>query len=733
MSKRARELLILILTTLILPLAVLGLGLWQQQRAPAHETETLAERQRIAAVLVDFEAATRSATPGEIPWRAQIRKDGRVYVGAPAVEVVRGELSRLDRAILISKVRRHLPPVVIVCAALVFALSLLMLVTSISLGWAGRRSRAALERGFDLVRRALPLALGMQVVLTAIGVVAAIAFEIAPLIELDDPGTNEFKLLALAVAVMAFSLWTAGKAVFNLRNTLAHFQPNPLEISGRSISPAQAPGLWRWIDGLADRLGALGPDQIVVGLTRGFFVTSGPKLLSPGGERLEGRTLYLPLPYLPLLRQDEAEAIIGHELGHFTGGDTEYSLRFLPIYAGVNRSLAAMVLAGRGRDGSDGLITRPAVELGLFAMERFDRAVLHWSRLREFAADEAGARITSAEAAGRALLRTSAVEARIGETLAEAFQHPETAPADLIAATLDHARDYGLDDPSEFREERQPHPTDTHPPTHQRLAALGVTLTPALLADVMSAPAAGALVRTSALFAAPDQLYRDLTGDFVESAREAHRAHRVSLETAAGAVSSDEVVVRDSGGAAGWFITPAGLLLGAMAIGAKLQEPQFPEGANLIAGVTGAIALLIIFYGVKLLIRGEKPFVTLRPQTIALDGVDRPLRWAEIERVGYYVVGPATKTQGLRFSVFLKPDAPLPGRAKGARRAKIKHKQNMIEIGSMRFRNLTALEFVELIDQYRVAETARTLLGQQSGVSSATEVAQHISGNGPRG
>lgn len=709
MSKRAREIVILILTTLILPVLVLGLAVWQQQRAPAHAMETSAQRERVAAALADLETITRSAAPGEFPWRAQFRKDGRLYAGPLAVDAARGELSRLDRAILISGIRSHLPSVVIACAAVVFVLSLLMLVVAMSLGWAGRKSRDVLVRGFDLVRRALPPMLGAQVVLTAVGVVAAIAFEIEPLVEPDDPSVNEFKLVAIAVVVMGVSLWTAGKAVVNLRKTLAHFQPDPLEIRGRSLSRAQAPGLWRWVDGLADRMGALRPDQIVVGLTGGFFVTSGPKWLSPGGERFDGRTLYLPLPYLPLLRLDETEAILGHELAHFTGGDIDYSLRFLPIYAGVNRSLAAMDKAGGARDGSGGVITRPAIALGLFVMERFDRAVMHWSRLREFAADKAGADITSAEAAGRALLRTSAVEARIGETLAQAFRHPDTAPADLIAATLDHAREQGLDDPSGLSEKRQPHPTDTHPPTHQRLAALSVRFTQALRADVLSAPTAEALVWTSALFAAPDQMYRDLTDDFVTAAREAHRAHRESLETIAGAVADDEVVVRDSGGAAGWFITAAGVLLGAMAVGAKLLE-----GADLIAGVTGVIALAIIFLGVKLLIRGEKPFVTLRPRTIILDGVDRPLCWAEIDRVEYYVVGPAHKTRGLRLTVYLKPDAPLPGRAKGARRANIKRTKNKVEIGSMRFRNLTALAFIQLIDKYRAAEHARTLLEPQN-------------------
>ncbi|MFD2022059.1 M48 family metalloprotease [Pseudocitrobacter faecalis] len=48
------------------------------------------------------------------------------------------------------------------------------------------------------------------------------------------------------------------------------------------------------------------------------------------GERLTGNTLYLPLTYLSLLNEAEIAAVVGHELGHFTGEDTQYSLRFAP-------------------------------------------------------------------------------------------------------------------------------------------------------------------------------------------------------------------------------------------------------------------------------------------------------------------------------------------------------------------------------------------------------------------
>ncbi|MFD0937248.1 M48 family metalloprotease, partial [Methylobacterium trifolii] len=187
----------------------------------------------------------------------------------------------------------------------------------------------------------------------------------------------------------------AGATVLGLRRALSAFEPDPLSIFGRVVSPAEAPGLWRLTEGLAERLGALKPEAVVVGLTGGFFVSAGPAVVEPGGAPLTGRILYLPLPYLALLRGDEVAAIIGHELAHYAGGDTVYSQRFLPIYAGVGRSLDAVA---EGHAGSFGLLG-PSLRLGVFVMENFHLAVRHWSRTREFAADAAGAGPASVDAA----------------------------------------------------------------------------------------------------------------------------------------------------------------------------------------------------------------------------------------------------------------------------------------------------------------------------------------------
>jgi hypothetical protein len=173
------------------------------------------------------------------------------------------------------------------------------------------------------------------------------------------------------------------------------------------------------------------------------------------------------------------------------------------------------------------------------------------------------------------------------------------------------------------------------------------------------------------------------------------------------------VVVQDSTRGGGWALLVGGLLFVAITIGIKLWETQLPSEVASLVLVTGGIALVFVIVGLALLARGEKPFVTLHPDTIVLDGVDRPLFWSEIEEVGYQVVGGAN-ANGLRFSVVLTADAPLPGQAKGARRAKISRKKRRIEIASKRLRNkMTAQAFADLVERYRVADHARMLLAQQ--------------------
>jgi Zn-dependent protease with chaperone function len=704
--RRKRAIFSLLLTTVLLPLGFLGLGLWEQQRGASDQDALEWQRFQIARAVSALE--TRLSKPrGEMDFGAQFRRNGQTYAGPIALTQAREELERADTALSLATYRRYLPPVVMTCAATAAGLSFATLLAAVLLGRFGRRSRDALVRGFSLARRMLPLLLSAQVILFATAFVAVGTFEASAILENGGLTAGGAKLLGIAAVAIGATLWSAARAILHLRRAVELFTPDPLPIMGRSISPEEAPGLWRLLKDLATRLGALQPDHVVVGLTGGFFVASGPKILEPGGQALSGRTLYLPLPFLPLLREDEVAAIIGHELAHFSGGDTEYSLRFLPIYVGVGRSLDAVALAGARQDGSVSILMQPALRLGVFVMDQFHHAVRHWSRQREFAADAAGAGATSPDAAARALLRTSAAEPRIAETLDAAYKRPEAAPANLVTAVLDHAAACGLENPAGHLEQQQPHPTDTHPPTHQRLAALNHEPVPAMLADAAAPPPPSAVSRLGAYFADPEALCRDASADFLRAAHQDARSAQEALEAAAAGVESEAVALHENmrAGAIFLFVISGLFLAGALALLALGMPGLGLQEAWMVAGVAGGLGLIMIPFGIRLLRRGRNPFLILTPGAMRIAGLDKPIAWEHVADLDMTLDRGAIATR-----LLLPPEAPFPAKLRGGRRVTLDTKRRIVTFKAVPPRHLKADGFADLIARYRQADLARRML-----------------------
>jgi len=709
LPRRGRATLGLLLTTLVLPLAFLALGLWQSSRGADDRMELEEERDRAIKVVSLLEARPAPA-PGRIDPGTRFQRNGRTYVGELAIAEARDARDDLEGALALSRYREILPPAVILGGGLLAALSAAALLGAAILGRAGRRSREALLRGFLVARRLLPPLLGAQVVLAALVVTAAVGFEAMAIPMVGDVSSGTLKLLGIAVVAVGLCLWGAVQAVLQLRRALDLFTPDPMPIQGRPVSPAEAPGLWRLVDELAARLGALRPDNVVVGLTGGFFVASGPKVVEPGGAPLPGRTLYLPLPLLPLLREDEVATIIGHELAHFSGGDTEYSLRFLPIYAGVGRSLDAVATAGMGGDGSISPMMRPALRLGLFVMDQFHHAVRHWSRQREFAADAAGAGATSAEAAARALLRTGAAMPGVQAVLGAAFEAPDSAPPDLVAAVHGRALEYGLDDPLTHLEEDQPHPTDTHPPTRQRIAALGLAPEGALLAEAAETPAADALARLDALFADPGALCRAASDDFLALARAEARAGHAALEAAASGVAEEELALHANtrGGGITLIVLGAGLAVLGAAVAALGLPGLGREEGWIVAGTGLAVGAVFAVAGQVAIRRGRRPFLVLRPEAMAIPGLSAPIPWGQVVDLDM-----TAHRTGIVTRLLLPPEAVFPTRLPGARAVKLDPKRGIITLTTGLAKGMKAQDLFDLFARYRQAELARRLLAEE--------------------
>ena len=98
--------------------------------------------------------------------------------------------------------------------------------------------------------------------------------------------------------------------------------------------------------------------------------------------------LYLPLPYMAFLDRAQVSAVIAHELGHFTGEDTGYSLRFAPIYRSFLDSIFSITNEHDEKDdGSRVWVAAPVTLYGKWFLASFEEAMHHWSRERELAAD----------------------------------------------------------------------------------------------------------------------------------------------------------------------------------------------------------------------------------------------------------------------------------------------------------------------------------------------------------
>jgi Zn-dependent protease with chaperone function len=267
--------------------------------------------------------------------------------------------------------------------------------------------------------------------------------------------------------------------LYLLKSAFGFFKVNPLALRAKLLDRADSSNLYSLVGELARKLGAQPPDHIVVGLEPTFFVTSADvELIGVGGLKLEGRTLFLSLSLMEVFSKDELCAVIGHELGHFRGQDTEYSLKFAPTYSRLSTAINAM--SAHDNSGTS-IALLPALAMLSLCLTEFASAERTVGRERELLADQAGAEAASAQALAIALVKVSVfsgcwsllTERQIDELVKGSFvANLSRAYGDMCQAVQENI-DWD-DAKAAFFQFVQPHPTDTHPPLVQRLQSLGV-------------------------------------------------------------------------------------------------------------------------------------------------------------------------------------------------------------------------------------------------------------------
>jgi len=250
------------------------------------------------------------------------------------------------------------------------------------------------------------------------------------------------------------------------------------EVEGKILTEEEAPALWTRIREMATKLQTTPPDRVIVGIAPSFFVTEHPVRLQ--GEQHEGRTLYLSLPMLKILSIAEADAVLGHELAHFSGDDTLWSRKISPLMGRFTLYLQSL--------------GAPVAQFMHVFWKLFMLSLGRRSREREFRADQVGASLVSADAMRRALIKVAGYCEYRAKTECAVIEQNRLNPDLRLAHQLElgysgFLKTFTSGGTAEKSE--TPHPFDSHPPLNQRLEGLGLEALQALKEDDLHAPIAG--------------------------------------------------------------------------------------------------------------------------------------------------------------------------------------------------------------------------------------------------
>lgn len=232
------------------------------------------------------------------------------------------------------------------------------------------------------------------------------------------------------------------------------------------------PKLWNHVDGIAEKIEAKKPDNIVIGLQPTFYATTANVKLIGNEDVLNGETLYLSLPLMKLFTREELDAVVGHELGHFKAKDTNYSTKFAPVYMNLGNSLSNLA----NTSGSlTALAKLPAIFVLSAMYEAFEINIAAISRDREFEADKVGCEASSKEGLVYSLAKVVTYSSLWNQTILDNVKRLNNGKITTnLSEVFRESSTYniGKKDIDDIVAEVLPsiiqHPTDSHPPLADR-------------------------------------------------------------------------------------------------------------------------------------------------------------------------------------------------------------------------------------------------------------------------
>ena len=243
---------------------------------------------------------------------------------------------------------------------------------------------------------------------------------------------------------------------------------NKFVIEGATLDLEASPTLKNKIEEICKSFNISSPDQVIVGIDDNFFVTEQAIYLD---EKIyHGKTLYLSLSLLKLLELEEAEAIIAHEMAHFSGNDTVFTKKISPIMTKYSDYLNALHSGG---------LSLPVFYFMLFFWSLFQISLSRLSRSREFRADRHAAEITSSMAIANSLAKVTSYahyRAKIEDNI---FNNDAVIENLNISQKIIHGFPSFIEKANlkkDIFDTEAPHPFDSHPEYEARVQNVGLSI-----------------------------------------------------------------------------------------------------------------------------------------------------------------------------------------------------------------------------------------------------------------